>query len=137
MVDPETASLVQSAGATLVTLMATDAWHHTRDGITRLWHRMQPHRAETVAAELEATREEALAASEADNQETLSELCLEWQGRLRRLLVAEPGAAEELRRLLDQLEPMGMTGPTITQHASASDHARIYQAGRDQHIAEP
>ncbi|MFL4950808.1 hypothetical protein ACJ6WE_26480 [Streptomyces sp. MMS24-I31] len=134
--DPETALLAQSAGVTLVTLMTTDAWHRTRDGITQLWRRMQPHRAEAVAAELEATREDALAAGEADDQETLSELHLEWQGRLRRLLAAQPGAAAELRILLGELEPQGATGPAITQHASASGQARIYQAGRDQHNAE-
>jgi hypothetical protein len=135
-VDPETALLAQSAGVTLVTLMATDAWERTREGITQLWRRMQPHRAEAVAAELAATREDALAAGAVDDQETLGELHLEWQGRLRRLLAAEPGAAAELRRLLDELEPRGATGPVITQHASASGHARIYQAGRDQHNAE-
>ncbi|GHE29505.1 hypothetical protein GCM10017771_45380 [Streptomyces capitiformicae] len=134
--DPETALLAQSAGVALVTLMTTDAWHRTRDGITQLWRRMQPHRAEAVAAELEATREDALAAGEADDQETLSELHLEWQGRLRRLLAAQPGAAVELRGLLDELDPRGSTGPVVTQHASASGQARIYQAGRDQHIAE-
>lgn len=134
--DPETALLAQSAGVTLVTLMTTDAWVRTREGITQLWRRMQPHRAEAVAAELEATREDALAADEAGDQETLGELHLEWQGRLRRLLAARPGAAAELRGLLDELEPRSATGPAVTQHADASGRARIYQAGRDQHITE-
>ncbi|MGW0879424.1 hypothetical protein [Streptomyces sp. NPDC002671] len=134
--DSDTALLAQSAGVTLVTLITTDAWERTREGITQLWRRMQPHRAEAVAAELEATREDALAAGEAEDQETLGELHLEWQGRLRRLLAAQPGAAVELRRLLDDLEPRGAARPAITQHASASGHARIYQAGRDQHNAQ-
>ena len=56
--DAEVALLAQSAGTTLVALMATDAWHRARDGITQLWRRTQPERAETVAAELEAGREE-------------------------------------------------------------------------------
>lgn len=34
--DPELTSFTQTAGITLVTLMATDAWQHTRDGLTRL-----------------------------------------------------------------------------------------------------
>jgi hypothetical protein len=134
-VDPETALLAQSAGVTLVTLMTTDAWHRTREGITQLWRRTQPHRAEAVVAELEATREDALAAGESDDQETLGELHQEWQGRFRRLLAARPDTAVELRGLLDELEPRGSTGPAITQHASASGQARIYQAGRDQHNA--
>lgn len=134
--DPETALLAQSAGVTLVTLMTTDAWHRTRDGIAQLWRRAQPDRAEAVVAELEATCEDALVAGEADDQETLGELHLEWQGRLRRLLAAQPDAATDLRRLLDELEPSASTGPAINQHATASGQARIYQAGRDQHIAE-
>ncbi|MFE7235056.1 hypothetical protein ACFVAF_31395 [Streptomyces sp. NPDC057596] len=131
--DPETALLAQSAGVTLVTLMTTDAWNRTREGVTRLWQRTQPHRAEAVAAQLAATREDALAAGEAGDQETLGELHAEWQGRLRRLLAARPGAAAELRGLLGELDPGGASESAITQHASASGHARIYQAGRDQH----
>ncbi|MEW2116492.1 hypothetical protein AB0945_15110 [Streptomyces sp. NPDC005474] len=134
--EPETVLLAQSAGVTLVTLMTTDAWHRTRDGIVQLWRRMQPDRAEAVVAELDVTREDALAATEAHDEETLGELSLEWQGRLRRLLAAQPDAAADLRRLLDELEPNASTGPAvnvINQHATASGRARVYQAGRDQH----
>ena len=134
--DPEVAVLAQSAGTTLVALMATDAWQHVRDGITHLWHRTQPERAETVAAELEAGREDVMAAVAADDQETLDELRLQWQGMVRRLLVAKPTAVEELRALLDRLDPGGSAARRITQHATASGQARVYQAGRDQHIAE-
>jgi len=135
-VDPEAASLAQSAGATLVTLMAADAWQRTRDGFTQLWRRMQPERAETVAAELEAGREDVLAAVAAHDQEALDELRLQWQGFVRRLIVARPAAAEELRQLLDELDPDGSVARQVTQHATASGQARVYQAGRDQHIAE-
>ncbi|WP_309032750.1 hypothetical protein [Streptomyces alfalfae] len=134
--DPELTALAQSAGTTLVTLMAADAWQRTRDGFTHLWRRMQPERAETVAAELEASREDVLAASAADDQQTLDELRLQWQGSVRRLIVARPAAVAELRRLLDELDPDGAVARRITQHATASGHARVYQAGRDQHIAE-
>ncbi|MBB4794472.1 hypothetical protein BJY54_005084 [Streptomyces nodosus] len=113
--------------------MTTDAWNRTREGVTRLWQRTQPHRAEAVAAQLTATREDALAAGETGDQETLGELHAEWQARLRRLLAARPGAAAELRGLLDELDPGGASRSAITQHASASGNARIYQAGRDQH----
>ncbi|MBB1254584.1 hypothetical protein H3146_14615 [Streptomyces sp. OF3] len=132
--DPEV--LAQSAGATLVTLMATDAWHRTRDGLTQLWRRMQPQRAATVAAELEASREDVLVAVAANDQETMHALRLQWQGLVRRLLVAQPAAAEELRRLLDELDPGGSAARQVAQQATASGHARVYQAGRDQHIAD-
>ncbi|MER6784820.1 hypothetical protein ABT330_09310 [Streptomyces sp. NPDC000658] len=134
--DSEVTLLAQSAGATLVTLMATDAWHRVRDGITQLWRRTQPERAETVTAELEATREDVLAAAAAGDQESLEELRLQWQGSVRRLLVARPAAVDELRALLDRLDPGGAAARQISQHATASGQARVYQAGRDQHIAE-
>ncbi|GGM86168.1 hypothetical protein [Streptomyces fuscichromogenes] len=134
--DPEVTSLAQSAGTTLVTLMATDAWQRTREGLTQLWRRMQPERAEIVAAELEAGREDVLAAMAAHDQETLNELRLQWQGLVRRLIVSRPAAAAELRALLDELDPDGTAARRITQHATASGQARIYQAGRDQHIAD-
>ncbi|MBM7438863.1 hypothetical protein [Streptomyces sp. HB132] len=134
--DEEVALLAQSAGSTLVALMATDAWQHMRDGITRLWRRTQPERADTVAGELEAGREDVLAATAADDQQTLDELRLQWQGAVRRLLVARPDAVQELRVLLDQLGPEGSITRCITQHATASGQGRVYQAGRDQHITE-
>lgn len=135
--EAELTSLAQSAGATVVTLMATDAWQRTREGITQLWQRLQPHRAEIIAAELETSREEALAALTVDDQETLQELRTQWQGQLRRLLAAQPDALGELRSLLQELSPSaGAAAPAVTQHGSASGHARIYQAGRDQHVTE-
>ncbi|GAB1336200.1 hypothetical protein ACE1SV_27900 [Streptomyces sp. E-15] len=51
----------------------------------------------------------------------------------RRLLVAQPRAAADLRGLLAELSPGGTTGPVITQHATASGRARVRQAGRDRH----
>ncbi|KAF0647948.1 MULTISPECIES: hypothetical protein [Streptomyces] len=134
--DAEVALLAQSAGTTLIALMATDAWHQVREGITQLWRRAQPERAESVAAELEAVHEDVLAATDADDQETLDELRHQWQGMVRRLLVARPAAVEELRALLDRLDPEGSAARQITQHATASGQGRVYQAGRDQHITE-
>ncbi|MGW6954737.1 hypothetical protein [Streptomyces chartreusis] len=129
-------SLAQSAGTTLVTLMAADAWQRTRDGLVQLWRRVQPERAETVAGELDVAREDVLAATVADDHETLDELRAQWQGLVRRLLVSRPAAAAELRRLLDELDPGGSAARQITQHATASGQGRVYQAGRDQHITE-
>ncbi|MEW9518357.1 hypothetical protein [Streptomyces tubercidicus] len=134
--DPELTSFAQTAGTTLVTLMTTEAWQHTRDGFTRLWQRLQPDRAHIVSDELDASREEALRAHSAADQEMLHELCLQWQGHLRRLLLAQPEAVESLRRLLDDAGSQAATYAPITQHATASERARVYQAGRDLHITE-
>lgn len=131
-------ALASTAGTTVVTLMATDAWERTRDGIAALWRRVHPERADTVAAELEATREDLASAQAGGDEDAVQELQAEWRARIRRLLREQPEAAEELRRLLDDLAPDAAPARTVTvtQHATASGHARIYQAGRDQHLSQ-
>lgn len=132
--DPETAALAGTAGTTLITLLATDAWNSVRDGLVSLWRRARPDRAPAIAAELGVAREELLSAQATDDRETEAEVRAEWQGRIRRLLAAHPELAEELRTLLVDVAPDSTARPGITQHASASGQARVYQAGRDMHL---
>ncbi|GHJ95414.1 hypothetical protein SNE510_49330 [Streptomyces sp. NE5-10] len=132
--DAELAVLAGTAGTTLVTLLTTEAWQRVSDGITSLWRRAEPQRAEAISAELEVTRTDLLAARAAGDPDTDGELGAEWQGRIRRLLVAHPEEAAGLRALLDELRPVTPDAPAVTQHATASGHARVYQAGRDQHV---
>ncbi|MGW4818377.1 hypothetical protein ACWEP4_05200 [Streptomyces sp. NPDC004227] len=135
--DAQLMDLARSAGATVVTLMATDAWERTRDGFAALWRRASPSRANAVEGELEATREELLVAREAGDEMTEQELGDEWAGRLRRLLREHPEAADELRQILADLSPGTTSVPgTVQMHAQASGSGRVYQAGRDQHITE-
>ncbi|NUV55072.1 hypothetical protein G6W51_19590 [Streptomyces coelicolor] len=137
--DPEIAALAGTAGTTVVTLMVTNAWESARDGMVALWRRFQPARAESIGEELEAGRADLLLARQAGDADSEAELTVEWQGRLRRFLLAHPEAAEELRRVLDELTPQ-LPGETaaerIRMEARASGSARIYQAGRDQHITD-
>ncbi|GAA4148292.1 hypothetical protein G3I30_18275 [Actinospica acidiphila] len=137
--DPEIAALAGTAGTTVVTLMVTNAWESARDGMVALWRRFQPARAESIGEELEAGRADLLLARQAGDADSEAELTVEWQGRLRRFLLARPEAAEELRRVLDELTPQ-LPGETaaerIRMEARASGSARIYQAGRDQHITD-
>ncbi|MFC8421522.1 hypothetical protein ACFUN7_11670 [Streptomyces sp. NPDC057236] len=137
--DPEIAALAGTAGTTVVTLMVTNAWESARDGMVALWRRFQPARAEGIGEELEAGRADLLLARQAGDTESEAELTAEWQGRVRRFLLAQPEAADELRRILDELNPSVPEDPgpeRIRQQARASGSARIYQAGRDQHITE-
>nr|WP_156699457.1 hypothetical protein [Streptomyces sp. Z38] len=119
--------------------MVTNAWESARDGMVALWRRFQPARAESIGEELEAGRADLLLARQAGDADSEAELTVEWQGRLRRFLLARPEAAEELRRVLDELTPQ-LPGETaaerIRMEARASGSARIYQAGRDQHITD-
>ncbi|MGW4547587.1 hypothetical protein ACWEN4_14540 [Streptomyces violaceorubidus] len=137
--DPEIAALAGTAGTTVVTLMVTSAWESARDGLVALWRRVQPARADSVGEELEAGREELLLARQAGDDEAEAGLAAEWQGRVRRLLLARPEVADELRALLDELAsalPAEAQERHIHLRAHATGSARIYQAGRDQHITE-
>jgi hypothetical protein len=138
-VGPEIADLARTAGTTMVALMATQTWESAREGVVALWRRFQPDRAEAVGGELEATREDLLVAQRSGDTETEAELTAEWQARVRRLLVARPEVADELRRILAELSPAlpEERPPTaIRLRAEASGNGRVYQAGRDQHITE-
>ncbi|MFJ9709258.1 hypothetical protein [Streptomyces sp. NPDC101234] len=135
--DPQIAAFAGTAGTTIVTLMATDAWQRTRDGVVAIWRRVSPERADSVAGELDQTREDLLVAQSGEDSQTETELRAEWQGRVRRLLLADPSIAEELRALLDELAPHDKTSNSVVQmHAQATGNGRVYQAGRDQHIKE-
>ncbi|MFE7756150.1 hypothetical protein [Streptomyces sp. NPDC057418] len=135
--DAQLIELARAAGATVVTLMATDAWERTRDGIVSLWQRASPARAEGVQDELEAARDDLLTARETGDELTEQELRDAWSGRVRRLLIERPDIASDLRRILLELDPEVNHAPrTVQMRAEASGSGRVYQAGRDQHINE-
>ena len=136
---PEIAELARTAGTTMVTLMAGQAWESDREGLVSLWQRFQPDRAEAVGGELEATREDLLLAQRTGDADTESELTAEWQAKVRRLLIARPEVAEELRRILAELSPQPAEAQSVVDvrlRAEVSGSGRVYQAGRDQHITE-
>ena len=137
---PEIADLARTAGTTMVTLMAGQAWEATRSGMVALWRRFQPARAEAVGDELDATREDLLLARQSGDTDVEGELTAEWQGRVRRLLTAQPEVADELRRILAELTAQVPEQPSAVgetrMRAEASGSGRVYQAGRDQHITE-
>ncbi|MGW4751240.1 hypothetical protein [Streptomyces chartreusis] len=136
---PEIAELARTAGTTVVTLMAGQAWESARDGVVALWQRFQPARAEAVGGELEATRDDLLLARQSGDTDTEAELTAEWQARVRRLLITQPEVAAELRRILEELSPEGpdrRPSADVRLRAEVSGSGRVYQAGRDQHITE-
>ncbi|MFH9942701.1 hypothetical protein ACH4OT_25690 [Streptomyces murinus] len=116
--------------------MATEAWQRTREGVVALWRMVYPERADSVAGELAQSREELLAARRREDLQTETDLQAEWQGRVRRLLLADPSVAEELRVLLEEVSPHTTGGNAVEMHAHATGNGRVYQAGRDQHIKE-
>ncbi|WP_406138714.1 hypothetical protein [Streptomyces sp. NBC_01089] len=116
-------------------MLTTDAWHSVRGRIVSLWQRAQPDRAPAVAGELDVTRDELLGAQAAGDREAEAEIRSEWQGRIWRLIAAHPELIEELRATVAELAPEDAVAPAVTQQATASGRARVYQAGRDLRIS--
>jgi hypothetical protein len=139
-VDAELTALTSTAAATVVVkLLATASWEQARSAVGRLWRRVHPERAETVQAELEDSRAEVLAARQVGDEQVEQDLVGEWQGRLRRLLTADPQLADELRQVVGELrlalaEVDAPQGATINMQATAFGTSRINQAGRDLHV---
>ncbi|WP_043632386.1 hypothetical protein [Nonomuraea candida] len=134
--------LVLAAATAVVTAMATEGWQQARNAVVALWRRARPERAEVIAAELEETHAEVVAARRAGDGQAEQDLVGDWQRKLRRLLDADPGLGDELRRVLDEeLAPLlppdrqpGAHNVTITVTVSGQGRANI--AARDQHITE-
>ncbi|MBT2451798.1 hypothetical protein J7F03_32995 [Streptomyces sp. ISL-43] len=136
--DPQ---LLETAGTTLVAVMATDAWQSTRDGVVALWRRMSPARADGVETSLAEARADVVLAREQGDTAAEEALALQWQGRLLQFLTAHPDAAQDLDRVLRdaraQLPASEQTViGTMRLEARASGRGRVYQAGRDQQITE-
>ena len=137
--DPELTELTSTAAATVVKLLATAAWERATGAVGELWQRVHPERAQTVQAELEDSRAEVLAARQGGDEQIEQALVGEWQGRLRRLVAADPHLADELRRMVAELRPvLADADPpqhtTITMQATTFDTSRVNQAGRDLYI---
>lgn len=138
--DAELTALMSTAASTVVQLLATAAWEQARSAIGGLWRRVHPERAQTVQAELEETRTELLAARQRGDEQVEQDLVGEWQGRLRRLVAADPPLVDELRQVVAQLrsalaEADSSRGATITMQATAFGQSRVNQAGRDLHVS--
>lgn len=124
-VDSELAALVPTAAATLVQLLVTDAWARAKDSIVGLWRTTHPTHVDSVVTALDDTRAALRAGGDTDARVD------EWRERLTRLATDEPDLARALFDLLADLAPSH-----VRMTAHATDHGRVYQAGRDLSITE-
>ncbi|MGW2329110.1 hypothetical protein ACWC5C_25600 [Streptomyces sp. NPDC001700] len=139
--DPQLMQYAQTAAATVVALMATDAWAATRDRVVALWRRFRPADADGVEAALGETRELVVLARERGEGQAEDRLTGQWQGRLMLLLATDPTAAPDLERALREareLLPLSQQSSigSVRMSAHATDNSRVYQAGHDLHITE-
>ncbi|MFD4231363.1 hypothetical protein [Streptomyces sp. NPDC058545] len=131
--------IVLAAGTTLVSAMATDGWQQARDAVAAWWQRIRPARADSIGSELDALRTQIVAARDNVDENTERALAGIWQLRLQQLLQDEPALAAELQQLFDHLAPTLSPDEqaqmkAVVMKAEARDSARVYMAGRDQHI---
>lgn len=121
------------AGATaLVTQMVTDGWARVRDRAAAFLARRRDGDEEVVRGELERSRADLVAARDAGDEETASDIRDEWRSRLRRTLRNDPRAAAELRALLDELDPgpgRDAPGAVYNTITGGVHHGMVIQAG--------
>jgi hypothetical protein len=133
--DGELVALAGAAAGTVVSLLATDAWHLVRDAMGRLWRRAHPDRAAAIDAELVAARTAIMAARAVNDRVAEQALVDVWRARLLRLLAADQDAAAGVRQMLDEvLVPARTAGRVWTGdvdvRATASGDGRNYVVGQ-------
>ncbi|GAA1199653.1 hypothetical protein GCM10009654_65250 [Streptomyces hebeiensis] len=139
--DDELTIFTQTAGTTLVALMATDAFQRAKQAVVELWHRVRPADTAAVSDQMEATRAALMQARTQGDTEREEELATWWQDRLAVLFAADPCAIDTLHRALTEVVPDVASHEhtrigSIRITAKARDRARVFQAGRDQHIVD-
>ncbi|MEV0531167.1 hypothetical protein [Kitasatospora sp. NPDC050463] len=120
--------LVTSGATTLVGLMATEAWTQARSRFAALFGRGEGD--ETEAAALERSRAVITRAQESGDTGAVDDLTGTWRGRLRQALLEDPGAADELQRILDEFRPQLPNRGAGIQYNTVSGtvHGNVIQA---------
>ncbi|MFG2156425.1 hypothetical protein [Streptomyces olivaceus] len=122
--EAELMALVGTGATTVVGLMVTDAWEQVRQRVVGLFG--STNETDRTAGELDASRTALLSAGGTADEEGLrSDLTASVRLRLRRLIEEDPGAARELRLLVDEF------ASTAGIEASGSVHNSITGGRQD------
>ncbi|WP_328842852.1 NB-ARC domain-containing protein [Streptomyces sp. NBC_00258] len=101
--EAELAALAASGATTLVGLMVSESWERAKSGLARFFGRRTA--GEAFEEELQAASDELDSARAAGDEGALAEVHARWRQRLETIFREDPGAAEELGRLLSELAP--------------------------------
>lgn len=136
--DPELIALAGAAASIVIRSMATDLWSQTKQALSGVFG-ADPSGGPEIEDDLDRSSAELKEARRQGDDLAEAELTAQWTGRFRRLLAADPAAGQALRSILDELAEKVPKGPdakvNVHLEAEARGEARIYQAGRDQHIS--
>jgi hypothetical protein len=136
MLDEALAALASTSSAALVTAMVTDGWEGLRNRIARLLGRGDARGLSLAAARLEQSRERLVSSSGAELDRVRAEQETDWRTQLEDLLEHDPGAAQELRNLLAEIQARGAEAAgRVELRATAYDQAQQAVLGRGvQHV---
>ena len=101
--DPEIASILTTAAATLVAAATTDVWQQVRNGFARLLGRGDHGQEMAATRRLDALATAVEQASPDKRAEVRQQLQADWGVRLADLIEDDPAVAYSLRSLVDQV----------------------------------
>lgn len=116
--EAELAALAASGATTLVGLMVSETWAQARDRVARFFARGGDE--SSAGEELQLSQQELMVAHAEQDDLAGSDIEAVWRTRLRRVLLADPEAAEELRLLLAELDQNAQNAPSVSVHNSIS-----------------
>ncbi|MFD3992953.1 hypothetical protein [Streptomyces sp. NPDC058583] len=123
--------LAQAGAGAVVGAMATDAWNSARTRAARLFRRGDGEptdEGELLEGEL-LERDHQLVVAMEDRDEARARLRPGWELRLRLLLESRPEAAEEVRRLVEEIEAsLGPAERRFVQINTAREHGQVFAA---------
>ena len=124
------------SGAALVGAIATDLWPRVREAVVSLWRRTRSRsQADDVGADLDELREQVLQSRHDKDADTEKALEGAWQLKAHQLVRADPSAAVELRRVLEEVLTPALAPAEqarvgqIIMHGSSHDSSTFTQIG--------
>ncbi|MFD3485648.1 hypothetical protein [Streptomyces sp. NPDC058665] len=126
MTDPMSV-LAMTGATTIVAAMATSMWESARGGVAALFRRRGDDEATAIAVQLDGDAD--LVAGEDDTEGVREELIRPWARRLAALLREHPEAADELRRVVEEVAAgLPRTEQHWTQNVSAHSGGTAFGA---------
>jgi hypothetical protein len=133
LVEAELAALAASGATTLVGLMVSETWTQARDRIAQFFARGGDEGS--AGDELQLSQQELMAAHAERDELAGADIEAAWRTRLRRVLLADPEAAEEFRLLLAELDPNAQSEPSASVHNSISGGVQNGPVFQGQHFS--
>ena len=119
------AALAVTGGNAVVTAMVTDGWESIRSRLAHLFGRQDAKETESALGRLDQSRSELAGLSGADLEKARQEQEIIWRTRLSDLLERDPGAEDELRGLVTEIQAqtIGSAG-RVDQRVVGFDQAK-------------